>query len=640
MAEDTNPIEAEALPPLTPQNVEAREAHSLLERAISQFIDYRNRQRDPETVRHVLIRSPAGLGKTTSCVDLAVDYIVEETSRPVLERTWGEFDTDWDPKWAFYVRTHALAKELENTIVEKYAENDENPSVVIYRGRAHEAAIGNAPCFKHREALILSNRGLSVTSNLCQRKSEENVTIKCDDFERCEYLETRRRKPRFAILMSAELPSARGSSLRDIERQGPPGESHFFKPIEDVSTFVVDESPIDWLKYDSTIPGRVFDTIDHPQLRSTLRNALNNDSLLDLLREIPGFLAVLRRESEIQKAKESEAGSLVLRRDHIFEEFEAALGDRQNFRISDVIENLIVELNSGRAGKSYSLRSGQVEGGLIAQGRQRFPLAQTPGLFLDATANETLLRAFVPSIELAADIHVRRNAYITQVTIKSFSKFSLLRDRNRASVRQEIDTFIQAVNRSVYERTGGEGRTLVVTYKDFRRTLTREVPHVGGVFGTIPETNVDVAHFGNIRGIDEFKDHEAVIIIGRQEPSPKVIEEDAMAIWFDTSEPIEELAPGEGLPRRKGWFLVDGLPAQPTNERGASYHPDDRVQALLENVREAESLQAIDRLRLVHNENQKQVYILCNLPLPNLVLNRILTWRELLDGGAKLERVL
>src|ERR1700724_3694091 len=42
-------------------------------------------------------------------------------------------------------------------------------------------------------------------------------------------------------------------------------------------------------------------------------------------------------------------------------------------------------------------------------------------------------------------------------------------------------------------------------------------------------------------------------------------------------------------------------------------HPDWRVQAVVEQTREAEMIQAIDRLRVIHSEREKTVYILCNI---------------------------
>ena len=48
-------------------------------------------------------------------------------------------------------------------------------------------------------------------------------------------------------------------------------------------------------------------------------------------------------------------------------------------------------------------------------------------------------------------------------------------------------------------------------------------------------------------------------------------------------------------------------------------HPDPRVQAVVEQGREAEMLQAIDRLRLIHTQKRKTVYILCSIPLDTSV---------------------
>jgi hypothetical protein len=67
-------------------------------------------------------------------------------------------------------------------------------------------------------------------------------------------------------------------------------------------------------------------------------------------------------------------------------------------------------------------------------------------------------------------------------------------------------------------------------------------------------------------------------------------------------------------------------------------HPDRRVQALVEQIREAEMVQAIDRLRLIHSPREKTVIILCNIPL-DLPVDELVTWREL-AGDGKLEEAL
>jgi len=57
-------------------------------------------------------------------------------------------------------------------------------------------------------------------------------------------------------------------------------------------------------------------------------------------------------------------------------------------------------------------------------------------------------------------------------------------------------------------------------------------------------------------------------------------------------------------------------------------HPDTRVEAVVEQSREAEMIQAIDRLRLIHNEKRKTVYILCSVPL-DIHIDELVTWRQL-----------
>jgi hypothetical protein len=58
-------------------------------------------------------------------------------------------------------------------------------------------------------------------------------------------------------------------------------------------------------------------------------------------------------------------------------------------------------------------------------------------------------------------------------------------------------------------------------------------------------------------------------------------------------------------------------------------HFDPRCQAVLEQIREAEMVQAIDRVRPIFNH--RKVFVLNNLPL-DLTVDRTLTWSELRPG--------
>jgi hypothetical protein len=173
----------------------------------------------------------------------------------------------------------------------------------------------------------------------------------------------------------------------------------------------------------------------------------------------------------------------------------------------------------------------------------------------------------------------------------------------------------------------------VVTNKRVRCALTGENAN-----GRLPAAgqyaSADIAHFGNIRGTNDFEDHEIVVILGREQPSPRDAEKLAKAIWYDTKEPIRCILAGSKgeaqYPyRQRHYTMRDGSQQRPVRVR---VHPDRRVQAVVEQVREAEMVQAIDRLRLVHSPREKTVYVLCNIPL-DIPVDELVTWRELVGDG-------
>jgi len=106
-----------------------------------------------------------------------------------------------------------------------------------------------------------------------------------------------------------------------------------------------------------------------------------------------------------------------------------------------------------------------------------------------------------------------------------------------------------------------------------------------------------------------------------------------MAIWYDTREPIRCIPAGAKgrvqYPRRLRYYALRDGSRQPVKVR---VHPDQRVQAVVEQTREAEMIQAIDRLRLIHSTREKTVYILCNIPL-DIPVDEVVTWRELVGDG-------
>jgi len=180
-------------------------------------------------------------------------------------------------------------------------------------------------------------------------------------------------------------------------------------------------------------------------------------------------------------------------------------------------------------------------------------------------------------------------------------------------------------------RVALEGRTLVVTNKPVRCALTGENPTnlpVAGKYG-----GADIAHFGGIRGTNDFEDRDAVIIVGREQPSVRDAERRAMAIWYDTRRsiycvPADKKGNVQYTETHRSYRMRDGT----RKFAKVKVHPDRRVQAVVEQIREAEMVQAIDRLRLIHTQREKTVYIMCNIPLDPPV-DALVTWPELVGDG-------
>ena len=120
--------------------------------------------------------------------------------------------------------------------------------------------------------------------------------------------------------------------------------------------------------------------------------------------------------------------------------------------------------------------------------------------------------------------------------------------------------------------------------------------------------------------------------IGREQPSGVSCEATARGLWWDAQAPLEllEAKTGNNKPlesQKRGYRLGSGGLASTTVQT----HPDDRVQLVLEQIREAESVQAIDRLRLLRDNpiaGHRQVFILSSVPL-DITVDKLWSWKKL-----------
>jgi hypothetical protein len=210
---------------------------------------------------------------------------------------------------------------------------------------------------------------------------------------------------------------------------------------------------------------------------------------------------------------------------------------------------------------------------------------------------------------------VPRDAKVYQVSSKTFSRQSITgtnRDgttrTNRnvteaANLRAQVVEFLDML----------PGNVLLVSYKAAIEALIDDLP-----------AHVTTAHFGGLRGLNSFEQCETVVVMGREQPSAQAIE--ALTRPFGATDPEPFLPVGEYVLQTRGRRMRD--PDAP-NLVEAQVHFDPRCQAVLEQIREAEMVQAIDRVRPIFNH--RKVFVLNNLPL-DLTVDRAMTWPELRPG--------
>ena len=248
--------------------------------------------------------------------------------------------------------------------------------------------------------------------------------------------------------------------------------------------------------------------------------------------------------------------------------------------------------------------------------RKQLNLPDVPTLLIDADANPDLLKQFFGCDVPVEDISVERQAEVIQFKDKTFSAGAT---KDGSTLAQQAARFIEGV--------ADTGQTLVVSNKDTKAWFQAQ---------NIP--NVTFDHFNNLRGVNLYKDYQNIVIVGRNEPSAIALEKLARGLWYDAEEPFRLLDEESGnyplIPEKRGYRLRDGHGSSITQ-----VHPYWRCQALLEQMRESESTQAIDRLRLLrpHSEGlQRRVFILCSVPL-DVTVDHLESWSGLQKLIALLE---
>ncbi|GJE10080.1 DNA-primase RepB domain-containing protein [Methylobacterium longum] len=239
-------------------------------------------------------------------------------------------------------------------------------------------------------------------------------------------------------------------------------------------------------------------------------------------------------------------------------------------------------------------------------------------LIMDATLPDlALLRPFYEHLEVLADIDVAMpHVSMRQILGAPVSNNKLFR---QVSTNRNLISIKRALLARYIEL--GRPNTLVVCQKKLEDWLV----------GTLP-SNITVAHFNNISGLDAHKDVQLLFVIGRT--LPNIIDVEAMAGALSSIAPAKTRQPEKG-PR---WYdkVVRGILRKDGQgvRVSADAHPDPVAEACRWQIAEGESIQAIGRGRGVNRaaDTPLHIEIWSDLVLP-VAVDDVRPWRDIPSGA-------
>lgn len=529
-----------------------------------------------------VFRAPAGLGKTTT-----------------FSKRIANANTDW--RIEVYVPTHALAVEWRDLIKQA------NPKRVvrIIGGRSHIATNGQPLCARHQIAAQISQAGQSVYTRLCCASSGD----RCTSYVGCPYIDQFECGHVF-IYTHAYLPLDRGWLDARVPDLVVIDEAFAMVCLDNI-TFNI--SLLRHPMLPTAVNVLCLDVANHLQAGTSLH------TLIAKACKHGGGLhaAVETLRKSAPRPQPSQTDQSVLQTLSSAPNFEpvAILLEHLGrvFAAKQVLQSVDFDANTGQITVHHRND--------ITRFKPKSQAHPAPKLFLlDATASREITEVFFPGAKFE-EYRARRRAHVVQCRSSKCSKRSITPGSHADPKRKAVATHrLSEIQQLIDELSSNGQQLLVVGPAAVTGNPSKSVQ---------PSVNVPphsaLAHFGALRGVDSFKDFDSVLVIGRNEPSTQAVQDLARAMFYDAAVPLQLSDRWVSQPRPYQ------LKSAPEGVEVDS-HPDQRVQAVLVQLREAESLQAIDRLRLIHCADPKLVVLLSNIPL-DLEVDALFTWEELIHGN-------
>lgn len=550
---------------------------------------------DTYPVHRLQIAAPAGIGKTRAVAEGLADF------KGVV--------------W-YLVPDKGLMKEVVETL-EAFTQG----TIIPVTGRSH------SNCKRYKQTVIAGEKGVSIQKTFC-----DNGVEQCPHYAGCPYQ---------AMLQSLREGSANGNDLEsgDDEDKGLTvyvmAHNYMTVPIMkgQPDAVIVDEKS--WPAFVNIFEIPIADLLAAGDENIAGFGAYKEatETVIQAIRANPtGFLLNLRKAGNVPllaaighiKAVIKDRKGLKASPGMEVEEIASAVDGWQRPKLNRIryfLYRLNAELREPKLISAVSLTYSSLTDAIKVHSLKNTIISRrTPVLLIDASADLELNRLVWGNMLLAVELRVERNSYVIQVGRKVFSYQSLgvprYESREQETLRKEVIQFINWV-----ADQNGEP-ILLAAPKKVLRVLK---PHLN--------ENVHTAHFGKLRGLNKHKDCNVCIILSREQPRAKDVEDRARALLSRSNRNFNGGLEYSKLPRNRR------LRGNKVEEVLVDIHPDDIAQRVLEQSRERESEQAIDRIRSIRAKEPKTIFILCDVPL-DITVDQTLRWQDLKRGGTKFDRAL
>lgn len=525
------------------------------------------------------------------------------------------------------------------------------PAMVL-RGRGAMAVSGTQMCHRSLLAEKVAKVGLPVSSTLC--RSESGAT--CPHFDECEYQTQLRKmeaigKLRRGVIFASHQYAFSSSIIPDADAIII-DESLALKAGNIVS-FAPDritEAVIGWMQHsskDNTACANTAIAVRNaiesrgPILQNLRDQKVSVDTVTDLIRlaeEASGELSSRAAPNapdvvisvEINKIEEAEKWKIIGLLYQLRRELVQSRGQANGVTFD---RNSSVDVNGKRE------RQARVTVHSLLPVRIGYhPLFHcSTMLFLDGTGNVELVRRVFGSGIEHHHIPMERRAEVLQLqghygADQIICPFATMTFSNRSMSGSSLDNISDDNNRAkVAEKRRSEiaelanGLLTDVFVCGSKRIVSSDT-HNPGLLNPLLEAHCKTGHYGAIRGLNRHEQCQTAVVIGRDQPGAEKLE--ALARCFATNDRLPYISIRDKDSKYPYVLQCRGRRLRDNRSHAeiVEVHPDPFTQSILEQIREAEVLQAIDRVRAIFNV--RRIIILTSVIL-DITVDMALTWTDL-----------